>query len=362
MNRPPAASRGCRGLSKLPARLVLILALTATVLTSFSLSPPAGATDLRFPSFDYGDIRRFAVAIASIESGADPEAAFQKYLDGAGAGLATWSTRYDISAQKYATAYENYPRFLAYLGGLEPALRALEAGISADLVRLRDLVGDAMEHETLSILPTYYFVSPMGGGGSAEATGSLVAVDYFGRNADAPLGEFAEKGFFPAGKQLMQPLDTLSFVAAHEMVHWYQTLLQGEIDYIRLYVEEGADTLLARAVREGGADLLARLASGASTADQLAYGDAHEEALWREFRKHADAPSADHPGWFHGRNPAFPDAPWQIGYYVGMRMCEAYYDAADDKQEALRVLLLADSREQYGQIMAAYDAHWADSK
>ena len=329
------------------------------VLLAVLTLPATEAHDLRSPSFNYDDVDRFAQTIARIEAGADPEAAFQEYLDGAAAGLYGWSTRYNIPASHYVRAYRKYPRFMAYLGSLTPALKARESKIAEDLTRLHELMSATLDHPTLSILPTYYFISPMGGGGSAEAIANMIAIDYYGRNPDAPLHEFAERGFWPEGKQLMQSLDALVFVASHEMVHWYQTLIQGELDYIRIYVEEGEDTLLARAVREGGADFIARLASDAYTQDQLDYGDANEKALWTVFRKHINELSDENPGWFHGRNPDFTDAPWQIGYYVGMRMCEAYYDAAEDKAAAIRFILTADSTAAYDSIMQAYDEKWA---
>jgi len=330
------------------------------ILLTQAVATNAFGQDLRYPSFNYDDVERFAEAIARIEGGTDPERAFQDYLDGANAGLYGWSTRYSIPASRYADAYEKYPAFMKYLGTLTPALKAREAEITEDLTTLRDMMAEALDHSTLSILPTYYFISPMGGGGSAEAIANMIAIDYYGRNVDAPLEEFADRGFWPGGKQLMQSLDAMVFVASHEMVHWYQTLMQGELDYIRIYVEEGEDTLLARAVREGGADFIARLASGAYTQDQLDYGDARERALWMTFRENIYELSDDNPGWFHGANPHFPDAPWQIGYYVGMRMCEAYYEAAEDKNLALRFILMADSKEQYETIMRAYDEKWAN--
>jgi hypothetical protein len=99
------------------------------------------------------------------------------------------------------------------------------------------------------------------------------------------------------------------------------------------------DTLIARAVREGCAELLAELALGKSTPDQLVYGTAREAELWRAFRAIAHERTDKHTGWFSGRNTAFPDAPWQIGYFVGMRMCRAWYDGQPDRKAALRAIL-----------------------
>jgi hypothetical protein len=89
---------------------------------------------------------------------------------------------------------------------------------------------------------------------------------------------------------------------------------------------------------------------------QQAYGEKHEKELWRVFRERLEEQTDDHPGWFSGRNEAFPEVPWQIGYWLGMRMCEAYYEAAADRNEALRTLLTTADVEVYRTIAAAYDA------
>jgi hypothetical protein len=331
-------------------------------LALVALAVPAQSQDLRTPIFNYDDIDRFAKALAEMQAGADAEQAFQLYLDGAGPGLFGWTQRYgNVTAERYARAYAKYPAYFEYLAGLRPALQGLETEIADDLRALRDLVGEAMGRRTLSILPTYYFVSPMGGGGSIEPIANMIAVDYYGRNADAPLEEFEEIGFFPKGKLSLQPLVSLAFVVPHEMVHWYQVIVQGEVDYVALYRQPGADTLLARAVREGGADFLAHLASGRTTPDQQAYGSTHEKELWGVFRERLHEPTNDHPGWFSGRNADFPEAPWQIGYWLGMRMCQAYFDAAPDKSEAIRTILGAQTAGTYKAIAAAYDARLRDA-
>ncbi len=316
----------------------------------------AQAADLRSPAFDYRDVDRFGEAIRRIHAGAAPEEAFRRYLEGAGPGLYGWTQRYSgLTGARYAELYARFPKYFEYLGSLRSELEAREEGIAAGLVRLREVVSGLYDWHTLSILPTYYFVTPMGGGGSAEPIANMIAVDYYGRNSNAPLEELEELGFWPDGKLSIQNLDAMEAIAAHEMVHWYQSLLQGELGYVALYLEPGADTLLARAVREGGADFVASLATGKVQKAQREYGEQHETELWRAFRAQMEELSDDHPGWFSGRNEAFPDAPWQIGYWLGMRMCRAYYEGSEDRDEALRTILTTDDPEVYRAMAKAYD-------
>ena len=49
-----------------------------------------------------------------------------------------------------------------------------------------------------------------------------------------------------------QPIGSLAVVVVHEMVHWYQSTMQGAVDYVSLYRKPGADTLLAGATAAAG--------------------------------------------------------------------------------------------------------------
>lgn len=329
-------------------RVAVLLALPLLVGSASSDEPPA-------PRFDYRDLRRFAEATASIDGGQQsPRSAFAAYLAGAGPGLRAWRKRYGVTADGLARADSLVPRYLRYLGGLEPALRSREAEIAAAQTRLHRLASDALDRD-LPLPPTSYFVTPLGGGGSASREVLMIGVDYYGRNADAPLQEFT-RGIFPLGRTPLQSLDGLVVATAHELVHRYQQMAMGPLDYTRMYRWRRHNTLRARAVREGCAEFLAELAVGYATPDQVEFGSRHERELWLAFRAIADEHTDEHPGWFSGRNAQFPDAPWQIGYFVGARMCRAYYESHENKRVALRRVLRAHSEEVQLAMIAAYDA------
>lgn len=304
--------------------------------------------------FDYTDLGRFRSALNAIDAGGDTVAEMRRYIEGGARGLQGWHRRYGLRPERYASAYRAAPQFLRHLPELEPMLRQQETAIEASLADLRRRASSALGRD-LPVPPLSYFVTPFGGGGSVEPDVVMIAVDYYGRNPGTPLGEF-KRGFFPSGPLPMQSLEGMRVAIAHEVAHYYQRLAQGPLDYSRMYRWRRHDTLLARAVREGCAEFLAGLVVGHTTPDQAEYGRARERALWASFRSQLSERTDDNPGWFSGRHPEFPDAPWQIGYFVGARMCEAYYRSQSDSARALRTILTAHHSATQREMVRAYDA------
>lgn len=65
------------------------------------------------------------------------------------------------------------------------------------------------------------------------------------------------------------------------------------------------------------------------------YGLAHEHALWQEFKPHFDD-STIFP-WMYGKPP--DGRPNDLGYFIGYRVAEAYYNRTTDKKQAIRDIL-----------------------
>jgi uncharacterized protein YjaZ len=83
-----------------------------------------------------------------------------------------------------------------------------------------------------------------------------------------------------------------------------------------------------------------------------AYGDAHEADLWREFR--AAMNESDVSKWlFQGDKSK--DRPADLGYYMGYRIAQSYYEHAADKTRAVRDILTVRDYEAF-----LRDSHYAD--
>ena len=139
---------------------------------------------------------------------------------------------------------------------------------------------------------------------------------------------------------------TLRHFFAHETVH---TLQADPGD------EGKATPLLTTVLREGAADFIAAMVTG-EEADprRVAWAMPREAELWREFQadvvtaKGLDWKSSDRTAppraalhrWVQNAVPEpWTDRPHELGYWLGMRIWQSYFDAAPDKPRAIRDML-----------------------
>ena len=133
---------------------------------------------------------------------------------------------------------------------------------------------------------------------------------------------------------------------AHETVHTFQQESNGP----------SKDPLLAAALSEGVPDYVTMLVTGrAPDAKRDAWAREHEASVWRDFRRDSEivragthakgemTPAAKQVfrRWF--ANAGDPPAGWpsELGYWVGMRISEAYVDRAAAPHAAIEDLIRA---------------------
>lgn len=117
-------------------------------------------------------------------------------------------------------------------------------------------------------------------------------------------------------------------MVAHETVHFLQP--KAVLPMANAYF---GHRLLMFALREGSADFIAEKAIGHHiNAHIFDYGEAHEEALWKEFE--AEMLKNKLSNWLYSGAQS-KDRPADLGYYIGYKICQSYYEKAVDKQQAL---------------------------
>jgi hypothetical protein len=70
---------------------------------------------------------------------------------------------------------------------------------------------------------------------------------------------------------------------------------------------------------------------------QWTYGCSHELRLWRDFYSQKHSMNAANDWLYSLKSPL--GAPRYIGYWIGYRIVQAYYDAAPDKTQAIATIL-----------------------
>jgi len=136
---------------------------------------------------------------------------------------------------------------------------------------------------------------------------------------------------------------------AHETVHTHQSINSPEAN---------RDMLLTAALSEGVPDYVTLLVTGqVPNPERDKWARAREQWIWKEFQSDAaivragagpdgqltERAQAAFRRWFGNAGDPPPGWPDELGYWVGMRIAQAYVAASSDQYEALDDLLQPDS-------------------
>ena len=193
---------------------------------------------------------------------------------------------------------------------------------SLDLEQFRGPTCEAYE-QLVDLYPTavfpniYFVIGRRNTGGTVSKKGLIIGIERFG----VPTDNF----------QPDIPISALNWVIAHELIHFQQNYAP-------------SNTLLAQSIREGAADFLAEIITNKLPAkDNFIYGEANEAVLKAEFKDKMN--DRNWSGWLYGGpNKSRPN---DLGYWMGYKICKAYYNKAMDKQQAIDDILNVRDYEQF---------------
>lgn len=269
---------------------------------------PAMATDPAQATMVYEHVENFARAVELLAGGGDTVAVLQaEYLDNASPALRTYMEKHGVTADALLRAMRRHPEEYAALADLPQRLAEQEPVFRAAYGRLKELLPGAV------FPPTHFVIGAWSGASEASEHGQLISV---------------ERPYVPERK---------THLLVHELVHIQQALTQGIETYQSIYGDGPMRSLLALAIREGTADFLADLAVGGHThEDALEYLMAHEAPLWDRFR--GEMMNRDAGDWMWAE-PRAEGEPSDLGYAMGYRIVQAFYERAPDKEGALQDIL-----------------------
>jgi hypothetical protein len=207
----------------------------------------------------------------------------------------------------------------AYYDAIEPETRRLIAerpAILADFRKLKELYPKAVFPSAV-----YFVVGRMNTGATSTEDGLIIGAEMNSLPYGFPATSLADN--YPIAN--LRHVDELPPLVTHELAHYQQ-------DY--------PDTLdlLGSTIGEGSADFIAQLVTGVDPDGfQWTYGCSHELRLWRAFYPQIHNMNAAGE-WLYSLNSPL-GAPRYIGYWIGYRIVQAYYDATPDKALALDTIL-----------------------
>ncbi|HKT49275.1 MAG TPA: DUF2268 domain-containing putative Zn-dependent protease [Candidatus Angelobacter sp.] len=176
-------------------------------------------------------------------------------------------------------------------------------------LRLKKLYPDAA-------FPAVYFViGAQNSGGTSSAEALIIGSEMFGNGPN----------------YFVQMSDVVPMVI-HESAHFQQK-------------DHSKNDLFNNAMREGGADFVAELVTGRHINEaNKPYGDSHEQELWQRLQ-HDIKSRAEIGNWMGVFNPTNGE-PRDLGYYMGYKICQSYYEIHSDKQQALKTIMVMQSPEE----------------
>jgi hypothetical protein len=163
----------------------------------------------------------------------------------------------------------------------------------------------------------YLVVGPQKGAGMNSDNGIILAADMFATPPGTPYSYTRVSAAY------------VPYAAVHETIHFNQA-----------YQTNDQSTLLQNVVSEGTADFIASLVlqepAVRQHTDRWHYGCGNETELAARLLREADL-KITKPWLFDHA----PDTGWppDMGYWIGYRISQAYYDRANDKRAALRDML-----------------------
>jgi len=200
------------------------------------------------------------------------------------------------------------------------SIHSQEGHIRESFRKLKEIYPEAL-------FPNVYFlIGSMNSGGIATDDGIMIGAELFSKTASSPLDELN-----PWEKSVVEPVEKIPQVVAHELIHFQQRFTKTP------------ETLLERSLAEGSADFISEMIAG----DQInkiqhEYGERHETTLWSEFRE--GMYGKDLSNWLYNGGAVASkgepiERPADLGYYVGYKICQAYYDKSTDKKKAVKDML-----------------------
>ncbi|MBC3540585.1 hypothetical protein H7U12_12905 [Rufibacter sp. H-1] len=249
----------------------------------------------------------------------------QEYFNKASVGLQDYFASKIGSVEQFLNNLNNKTAFFPAIRRNTLAVDTMKAGIYQSFQKMKELYPDAT-------FPNVYFVvGRYSSAGTVSDNGLLIGIDQYSRSPEVPLHELSlwERNNFDYVKNV-PPL------VAHELIHFIQT-------------DRNDTTLLSNALSEGMADFIGELISGMNANRRLhEFANPREKQVWEAFQKEMYLNRAYN--WIANGSQERPDHPADLGYYMGYKICEAYYQKATDKKQAVKdILEIKDARAFFEQ-------------
>jgi Predicted Zn-dependent protease (DUF2268) len=268
------------------------------------------------------DLVRFWQAFDQAQIVSDPASIYQReYLEPGSVGLHDFSQINEFDATSLTKVVASHPKFFAAIRHNTLSLTRharIQSQIKTHFRNLKRLYPSAQFQDV------YFVIGALNSGGTVSLNGLLMGTEINARDASTPIAELS-----PWLQANTGSLEDLARLVVHEAVHTLQ--------YLTGSLEVEGRSLLWKAIQEGGADFVTMLTTGQEPPSPFfKYGLKHEHDLWQEFSSVMNG--TDISQWIYNGDRS-TTRPADLGYFIGYRILEAYYNRMPDKQKAIAEML-----------------------
>jgi len=235
----------------------------------------------------------------------DSVASFQKlYLDRGTNGLLDFIQMREFTAEKFVNAISKNYAFYQFVRPNTYQAKKAEPVIEEVFTKFKELYSNFKPFKVCFAI-------------GIKNTGGTVSNEFvlIGTELTTSLGENTK----PTDEEIIQKIKS---IVAHECVHTQQKL---HADSLSIKCE-----LLYQSIREGACDFIAELVSGNKKKNE--YGDQHESELWVQFKN--ELCNQNIGNWLYNGSTV-KNKPRDLGYYIGYKIVQSYYNNAKNKRQAI---------------------------
>lgn len=285
----------------------LILTIACTTLLHAQLT-----NDVASAKIITSDITNFYAAFdLAIKDSIHAKAIFQKeYFDKASTGLKDFNKSKIPDIDYFTRIVLSYKAFYESIREDVTNIDDLKKQIYSNYATFKKLYPDAK-------FPDVYFV--MGcftSNGTSSKNGLLIGTELVSKTLSMNTTAWPQEI-----KAIVTNREHIPITVSNELIHFNQQKMRKE------------ETLLAYAIKEGSAEFIGELISGATDGNYEAF-KGREKAIWADFK---DDMHKDIYNSWHKENE--PRRPKNALYWVGYLICKSYYNSAPDKKKALYNIL-----------------------
>ncbi|HSJ67995.1 MAG TPA: DUF2268 domain-containing putative Zn-dependent protease [Anditalea sp.] len=262
------------------------------------------------------DIQRFWKAFESIDNYNAPEVFMDQYIEPGSIGLQTfYQVRMNRDVVKQIRRIRSLSSYYSSIKEATMGFESLRPNFIEAAKKLKKVYPSAY------FPPIYFLIGSLTNVGTPDGYGGmLIGTEHLCLHPEVDTSSLSEND-----RMVLFDIDRVIPIILHEYVHLQQ---KNKIEI----------SLLEYSIMEGAADFITHLLLGQYTDPKVyEFGEAHEEDLWKHF--YAQMDEEDFENWlFNAYNPE-TGYPGNLGYYIGFKICESYYQQSADKTIAVKNIL-----------------------